>query len=357
VFMLLGGAFADRYSPRRVMLASSWVRMGLMLVLALTTWQGTVSMALIYSIGFLFGLADAFVFPASSAFPPRLLPPERLATGNSLFQGTAQTTLVLGPMLAGWLIVGFGGSSGGGIEDATGLSMVFAIDTLTFLVPIVILTVIRERFPPQVVETTSMWVSLKAGLRHAWNDLPLRTAALLLAGLGLVFRGPFMVGIPAFANAYLPEGAGAFGIIMSALGVGSIIGTLTAGMTTHPAPHRLGLLLLADFGAFGLIMVLMTQVPVTAPIAAAVLVSAVLDGYISVVLVTWIQRRVPAERMGRVMSVIMVASQGTFPVSAAAAGMLAGWSVAGMLLGAGALMVGITLSGLTSRTIRRVGYS
>ncbi len=358
VFMLIGGTFADRYSPRRVMLVSNWVRMGLMLVLALTTWQGTVSMALIYGIGFLFGLADAFMFPASSAYPPRLLPPEQLAAGNSLFQGTAQTTLVLGPLLAGWLIVAFGdgGDGAGGIEDATGLAMVFAIDTLTFAVPIGVLTVIRDRFPPPVVETAPMWTSLVEGLRHAWNDLPLRTVALLLAGLGLVFRGPFMVGIPAFANAFLPEGAAAFGIIMSALGVGSIIGTLVAGMTAHPAPQRLGMLLLADFGAFGLIMVFMTQVPVTVLIAAAVLVSAVLDGYIIVVLTTWMQRRVPAERLGRVMSVVGVAIQGTFPLSAAAAGLLAGWSISGMLLGAGALMVGVTLTGFASKTVRRLGY-
>jgi len=76
-----------------------------------------------------------------------------------------------------------------------------------------------------------MWTSLVEGLRHAWNDLPLRTVALLLAGLGLIFRGPFMVGVPAFANAHLAEGAAAFGIIISALGVGSIIGALIAGMT------------------------------------------------------------------------------------------------------------------------------
>ena len=54
-------------------------------------------MPLVYAVAVLFGLADAFMFPAASAFPPRLLPPEQLAAGNSLFQGTAQTTLVLGP--------------------------------------------------------------------------------------------------------------------------------------------------------------------------------------------------------------------------------------------------------------------
>lgn len=356
VFMLLGGVITDRYSPRQVMLVSNGVRMALMVVLAISTWNGTVTIWLVYGVAFLFGVADAFMFPAASAFPPRLLPPERLAAGNSLFQGTAQLTLVMGPLLAGALIAGLGGQGAGGIEDATGLAVVFAIDALSFVVPLVILTVIRDRFPPAVGETQKIWASLTDGLRHTWNDLPLRTVVLLLAGLGLFFRGPFMVGIPAFADAVLPEGAAAFGIILSALGVGSIIGTFVAGVTTHVSPRYLGPILLVDFCVFGLIMVFMTQVPQTALIAAVVLVSAVLDGYVIIVLMTWIQQRVPAGKMGRVMSVIMVGSQGTFPVSAAAAGALAGWSVDGMLIGAGAIMVVITVLGLTSRTVRRTGY-
>lgn len=356
VFMLLGGVITDRYSPRQVMLVSNGVRMVLVAALALTTWNGTITIWLIYGIAFLFGLADAFMFPAASAFPPRLLPPERLAAGNSLFQGTAQLTLVMGPLLAGSLIAGLGGQGEGGIEDATGLAVVFAIDALTFVLPLLILSVIRDRFPPAAKETQRIWASLVDGLRHTWNDLPLRTVVLLLAGLGLFFRGPFMVGIPAFADAFLEEGAAAFGIILSALGVGSIIGTLVAGMTTHLPPRYLGPILLVDFCVFGLIMVFMTQVPETSLIAAVVLVSAVLDGYIIIVLMTWLQQRVPAEKMGRVMSVIMVGSQGTFPVSAAVAGALAGWSVDGMLMGAGAIMVGVTALGLTARTVRRTGY-
>lgn len=369
IFMLLGGVVVDRFSPRVVMIASNGVRMALVAILALTTWQDTINMALVYTVAVLFGLADAFMFPAASAFPPRLLPPERLAAGNSLFQGTAQITLVLGPLLAGGLIVAFEGEGGGSavahslpgasvdMQDAAGLALVFAIDALSFVVPLLILLLIRDRFPPEVAVTAKVWTSLAEGLRYTWENLPLRTFVILIAFLSLFFRGPFMVGIPAFADAVLPEGAAGFGILMSALGVGSIIGTILAGATAHPPPSKLGLILLLDFFGFGCVFLFMVQVPHTWAIAAVVLLAAVVDGYVIILITTWIQRQVEKEKLGRVMSVIMLASQGLFPVSAAVAGAMAGWTITGMLTAAGWIMITITLSGLAFPSVRRMGHS
>jgi hypothetical protein len=358
IFMLVGGAVTDRYSPRTVMLISNAARMVLVAVLAVTTWQESVTVWMIYGIGFLFGLADAFMFPAASAFPPRLLPPERLAAGNSLFQGSAQLTLVLGPSLAGALIAGSSSVEAGGlIEDSAGLATVFALDTLSFVVPLIILGLLRDRYPPESRVEEKIGATIVEGLRYVFQDVPLRTFTVLLAAFSLFFRGPFSVGIPAFADAFLPEGAAAFGIIMAGLGVGSIAGTILAGVTGHPAPARLGVLLLLDFLAFGLLFVFMSFFPDTWLIAGAVLVAAVLDGYVIVVLITWTQRRVATEKLGRVMSVVMMASQGLFPFSAAGAGALAELSLTGMLLGAGSLMVLVTLFGFSFRTVRRMGHA
>ncbi|TNF87585.1 MAG: MFS transporter, partial [Gammaproteobacteria bacterium] len=183
IFMLLGGVVVDRFSPRVVMILSNAARMALVLILALTTWQESISMGLVYAVALLFGLADAFMFPAASAFPPRLLPPAQLAAGNSLFQGTAQITLIVGPLLAGGLIVLFGGESVAlagadgerAIQDVVGLALVFGIDAVSFVVPLLILLLIRDRFPPENVVVTKVWSTLVEGLRYTWEDLPLRT--------------------------------------------------------------------------------------------------------------------------------------------------------------------------------------
>ena len=355
VFMLIGGAVTDTYSPRVVMIVSNLVRMMLMGILTYLTFSGQIDIWVIFVIAFTFGLADAFMFPAASAFPPRLLERHRLAAGNSLIQGTAQLTLVIGPLLAGLLIAGLSGGDSA-IEDSRGLSLVFGLDTLTFIVPIIALASIRDRFPPEQKPGGKMLGSLVEGLRYTWQDVPLRTFALMLAVLSLVFRGPFVVGIPAFADAYLSEGAAGFGIIMSALGVGSIIGTIVAGTTRHPAPHRLGVLLLLDFASFGLIFISMTYVHHLELIAGAVFVGGILDGYIIILLITWTQKRVPAEKLGRVMSVVMLFGQGLFPLSSAVAGAAAGWDLLMMLGVAGVIMLSTTLVGFAFPVIRRMGY-
>ena len=71
---------------------------------------------------------------------------------------------------------------------------------------------------------------------------------------------------------------------------------------------------------------------------------------------TWVQRHVPAERMGRVMSVVMFVGQGLFPVSSAIAGVLAGWDLLLMLTIGGGMAIVTALLGLSIRPLRRLGY-
>ena len=358
LFMLFGGALSDRFSPRLVMLISNLLRFVLVGTLAGLTYLDVVSLPSIFVIAFLFGLADAFLFPAASAMPPRLLEKEHLTAGNSLLQGTLQLTIVFGPVAGGLLLASFGAEAaeGEGLTDRVALAMVFALDAMTFLVSLWMLYTIQERFSPEKSEQGSLMGSILDGLRWAWRDTPVRTFMFLMAGLSLVFRGPFMVGVPALANAHLAEGAAGYGIIVSALGIGSIIGAVIAGTRKPLAHHWLGKLLLIDFLIFGAIMIFMSQVQVLGMIAGLVLIAGILDGYIIVFLTTWIQQHVPAERLGRVMSVVMFVGQGLFPVSAAVAGAIAGWDLLFMLMLGGGLAMAASLIGFASRQVRRLGF-
>lgn len=359
LFMLFGGALSDRFSPRLVMLVSNFLRFLLIGTLAGLTYLNAIDLPTIFVIAFLFGLADAFLFPAASAMPPRLLEKEHLAAGNSLLQGTLQLTIVFGPMLGGLLLASFGDAEAEveGLTDRVALATVFALDAVTFLVSLWMLYIVQERFAPEKGEQGSLMHSILDGLRWAWRDIPIRTFMFLMAGLSLVFRGPFMVGIPALANAHLEEGAAAYGIIVSALGIGSIIGGVIAGTRKPLAYHWLGKLLLIDFMIFGGVMIFMSQVQVLGFIAVLVLVAGILDGYIIVFLTTWVQQHVPAERLGRVMSVVMFVGQGLFPVSAAAAGVIAGWDLLFMLMLGGTLAIIVSLIGFAFRQVRRLGFA
>lgn len=359
LFMLFGGALSDRWSPRLVMLLSNLARFVLIVVLATLTYLDVITLWMILIIGFSFGLADAFFFPAASAMPPRLLERDRLAAGNSLLQGTLQITVVLGPMAGGLLIAALGGDASADerLTDRVALATVFFLDASTFLLSLWVLFTMRERFVPDKQPAGSVLDSILEGLAWAWRDVPLRIFMLLMAGLSLVFRGPFMVGIPALAEAHLPQGAAAYGTVMSALGVGAIIGALIAGSRPPLANHWLGKMLLFDFLVFGAVMCLMSQVHDLMVISTVVLFAGILDGYVIVFLTTWVQRHVPAERLGRVMSAVMFVGQGLFPISSAAAGAIAGWNLLFMLMLGGVLAMVLALAGLSIRPVRRLGFT
>src|SRR5262245_51338819 len=124
VFMLIGGAFVDRYSPRNVMLGSNAARLALVALMAGLVLTGQMQLWMLYGFALAFGLADAFYYPAQSAIVPQVLPLEQLQAGNTMVQGTAQLSLFLGPVLAGGLIAVLGqgaASASAGAPDLRGI--------------------------------------------------------------------------------------------------------------------------------------------------------------------------------------------------------------------------------------------
>ena len=357
LFMLVGGAVTDRYSPRVIMLLSNALRMVLMGILTWLTYTNTIEMWMLFALALSFGLADAFMFPAASAYPPRLLPREQLAAGNSLVQGTAQLSIALGPLVAGFLIYLAGSNNRGVSQDTSGLAMVFAIDALTFLVPVFVFQFIKDQIPVSVDTQSKTLDLLKQGLSFTWQDIPLRLFACILGFMGFLLRGPIMVGMPVYADSSLKEGAMGFSVMASAYGLGSILGALIAGVRKAPRANLIGRFLFLDYMAFGLVLILMVLTNNLWLISIALLLAAIIDGYIMVVTVTWIQKRVSAEMLGRVMSIVGFMSQGLYPISAALAGIVASWSLSAMLSGAGAALVFISVVALLIPGVRRMGYA
>ena len=356
VFILFGGAITDRASPRRVLLISNAVRLLLVGVLALLVYADSIFMWQVYVIAAAFGVADAFMFPASGVMPPRLLENELLAPGNSLIQGTANVSVIVGPAFAGLVIAGLSGG-GASFDDQLGLTVAFAVDTLTFVIPVVVFAIIRERFPAED-ETAGSGIiaSIVDGFRYAWADPSVRMLALMIAVLALAFRGPFMVGLPAFADQLLPQGAAGYGTMVSALGVGALAGILAAAYIRHPPAHWLGALLLIDFGIYGVLFIGLTFVRDLVTICLMIFAAAILDGFVMVIFPTWLQQRVPRARMGRVFSVIMFFNMGLAPVSSAVAGWIARWDLLALLMGGGVLLLVISIVGGLIRPVRRMGY-
>lgn len=358
IFMLVGGALTDRFSPRTVMLVSNMSRFGLVSLLAILVFSGSIELWMLYVLALAFGLADAFFYPAQSAIIPQLVGENRLQVANSIVQGTAQFSLFLGPVLAGSLIAllssGQAGESSSG--QLIGIAIAFMIDAATFLVSAFTLWLIRIKDASlasgEQPETESVFQSIREGLVIVWRDETLRYFFLVVAAVATIMNSLMAVGIPVLADQRFSEGAAAFGIIMSAYGAGSLAGILLAGVLPKPREGHLGTVLLLATSTAGFAVVIIGLAGTTLVAALLSLLMGVSMGYVVIQFTTWLQVRTPAEMMGRMMSILMFASVGLTPIGTAAAGALIDANLSSVFFGAGLLILLAVGLAMTNRTVR-----
>jgi MFS family permease len=328
-FMLIGGALSDRFSPRTVMLVSNIIRGLLVGVLTVFIFTELIQMWMLYIFALAFGLADAFFFPASGSIVPQIVDTDHLQSGNALIQGTIQVSVFAGPALAGILIalLDTGQSTTGEVvPNMQGIGIAFAFDTLTFVASAFTLWLMKVRKPKETTteEQQSVIQSIRSGLAYVMSDVSLRTWFLLAAGLNFFFTGPFFVGVPVLADTRFPEGAFAFGVLMSAFGLGSFTGTFLAGILPKPPQQYMGSILLIIISIQGIGLILMGFISSTILAAIITLVIGASNGYIVILWITWLQMRTPPEYLGRVWSLVMFSVVGLQPVSQALAGAIIG---------------------------------
>ncbi|MBV6323068.1 MFS transporter [Duganella violaceipulchra] len=363
VFILIGGAVVDRYSPKRVLMLSKYanaVLLGLLTLLVLhnqptLTFSLSESLSLtidlnahltlmiIYVLAFGIGLAQAFGIPSGTSIMPQAIAAEHLQAANGVLMGLRQVSMLIGPLMAAGLLAisGNSGDSGGVVADARGLAFAFGFDCFSFLVSAWTLSKVGPLTAPAQAEAPqSVLRSVGAGLMMVWNDVPLRLCFIYWGTVSLFIGGSMQVAIPVLASEKL-HGASALGILMGANGAGMLFGM--AGAAMLGARLRLAsfgtVLLVADAIAGFLVMPLgAVQAPWQA--CALMLTLGLLSGYMQINVFTWIQRRVPPHMMGRAMSIFMFIFMGLAPLSAAVTGwVLTMISLSQLFLGGGIILV------------------
>ena len=350
LFMLVGGALIDRFSPRNMMLASDALRLMLVTLLTLLILTGSIQMWMLYGFALLFGLAAAFFYPAQPALIPQLLEEEELQTGNILNMGTAQLGIFIGPVVAGGLIalLDTGSVQGAaGTSHTLGIAIAFGVDALSFLVSLVTLWMIRIKTATEADEAAKqkegMFSSIRAGLVHAWNDYPVRLLIVFLAAIMLLINGPFDVVIPVLSATRFAGGAAAFGIIMSAFGGGALLGMVLAGVLPKPPARYIISMILVVISSMGIAWALLGLVTSTLIAALLALALGTANGYIEIMLITWVQKRTPLQMQGRMMSLAMFVTMGLTPVSTPIAGALVKLNLTLFLLVTGGLAAALSL--------------
>lgn len=348
-FSLLSGVLVDRLDRRVLMASVDLFRMLLIGSLGVAVLGGWASLPLMYAVFFLMGTADTFFANASLAILPSVVEREQLEKAN-------------GRIFAAELVTNqFAGGPIGGALFAFAAALPFLLDAGTFAASAAFILALRGRFRVEKVETPRVG-GLVGEIREgvgwlARHRLLLALAAMLGAG-NLVFSAVFSV-LVLFAQEVLGLGSFGYGVLLTAGGVGGVLGALLAG--------RLGSWLGTGRA---LSAVLLLQGPAFAAIALSdnpFFVGAMLavDGFVAfawnVLTFALRQTLIPDRLLGRVTSVYRLIGVGSGAFGALIGGLLArSFGLTAPFWFAGALMILVALASLpfvNNRTVQNARSS
>ena len=337
VFMLLGGAISDRFSPRTTMLVAGVARGAVMAVLALLTLTHSIQLPELFAGAVLVGTTSAFFVPASTSILPRLVPGDQLEAGNALLNLSRTASMIVGSALAGVVVAAAGAGTGLGVDAAAS----------------VLAGLLMVLLPGGAGSSSTQGnplADVRDGILHVWGDVQLRTVLLLTSALNLFALGAIEVGLPALAHQRFTQGAAALGITFAAWGLGSTAGSIFAG--TRPAPARVGWIMLGTVALIGAGIAAAGVAPNLPVLVPIMVVLGAVEGLASTYMISWLQRRTDPGMQGRVMSLAMFASIGLEPVALALSGALASRQL-GLLFWGSAVAVELTARSGDAKVLTR----
>jgi MFS family permease len=337
LLMLMGGAVSDRMSARKIMMATATARTVCVTVIGVLVWLRILRTWELYALAFAFGLADAFAVPAQTAYMPSLVKREQLVAASSVSQSTAQMTTIVGPVPAGFVI------------KTLGVAWAFFVDAISFLFIIGALWKLPDP-PKSQTARKAMWQSIAEGIAYVGKDVPLRSLMLLATIMNFCIAGPVSIGLAYLTKTRFGSPA-AYGIVISAVAAGSLLGALLAGVWKI---RRRGVMILLVSAVLGLCLGSIGLMERVWSVASVLLVMGVAAGMVNVHIGAWAMQRMDAGVRGRVASVLMLASFGITPISLAAAGFLVAWNLKFMFLLAGGLMVLIAAGAAFQKPVREI---
>ena len=323
LFSLIGGVVADRVERRKILLGSQYVQMASAGILTILVALGIVHVWQILCLSFVSGFAQAFGGPAYMALIPTLVERDDMPNAIALNSIQFNVAVMVGPALGGQTLA------------RLGETWCFGLNALSFLAPIISLSIISTRFLPAKT-TESMFNSLKQGIHFARKQNSME-ALILLAFCMTALAMPMRTYFPVFVKDIFHRGPETYGNLLALMGLGSILGSLAiagAGNMRNKGRVALASLMCLGLGISG--FALSKSLPFSFGIlvlagAAMMAVFATVNSLVQLITTN--------EMRGRVMSVYNVAFRGGMPMGNLISGWLVPIFTAPVVLGVNGLLL------------------
>ncbi|HEY7144201.1 MAG TPA: MFS transporter [Streptosporangiaceae bacterium] len=301
---LLGGALSDRLPRRALMLVSDLVRGAAVAAIAALAGLGVISVWQLVCLAAVFGAADALFQPAYASIIPDILPGDLLLEGNALNTSARLLALQMaGPLLGGVAIA------------AIGVGGAFWADAGSFAFSVGCLVAMRTR---RTIPAPARGIAadIGDGLRLAYRIRWLWTSLIVSAGVNLFVLGPLTVIIPVLLRERLHAGAGTFGLVPAAFGLGGAAAAVIVAQASW-LPRRASAMYLG-WGGSGIAFAAIGLVPRLWPIVALIALAGFGLAIGNLLWITMVQHAVPNASLGKIASLDWLIGGSAIPLSIAA---------------------------------------
>jgi CRP-like cAMP-binding protein len=288
VFAGAGGAIADRFFGRRLLVICDVLRGVLMLALAAMVAAGAPVVAVLVVTAVTTTVSTVYR-PALVTLTPTVVRDEDLAAANTVSETVENLALLVGPAV-------------GGLLAAVGPpSVAFAVNAATFFVAAVLVSRLAVRSGDQSDEYESLLSRMVDGYRAVLSDTDVTVLMLMVVGAAFVYGQESVLWVFA-SQQLLGTGAAGLGYLLTAAGAGGMMGAVVTARIADRVPPGL-VLLLSAFG-LGIPLALLAAIRTPALAYAVVLIEGAAAITIDVLAVTTLQRVVGTDRLAKVFGVI-----------------------------------------------------
>ena len=338
--VLLGGALADRYNRRTLMLVSDIARFLVIGSLAVIDASGHLTIHSLAAIALLEGLATGFFTPALGGLIPLVVEDARLGSANALIGIARQGSFLIGPSVASLLYA------------VAGATFVFGFNACSYLVSFAFVFATRPRAAERASEDGTLRAIGEgfryiAGVPWLWITISLFAFVLMLQWASIQVLTPKLV------REHFGLGVGAYGILFSLIGGGMIIGSFLVGQL-NPRRRR-GLISYLIWIANSVLVIVFALSPWYPLAATSAFLRGICIGFGVTIWETMLMELVPRHMLSRVVSLDWFGSLGLTPFGLLLVGAISDVAPPGEIIAlAAAISIGVIGLGLTSKQIRTI---
>jgi MFS family permease len=307
---MVGGAAADRFDKRRILLVTQYVQIALAIALGLLVWSGKIAIWHVLVFAAILGISNSFEMPTLNALVPELVKREDIQGAVSIDRSIFHGSRVVGPTLGGILIGAFGKASA------------FFCNAVSYVALIIAILSLPARVRGSAEEEEKRTSGIKEGFRYVAHDQPSLGMVMVIATQALCIFPIVTVMMPLYVRIVLGLGPDQLGTLMGSAAVGSLIGSLF--LIGLPRERRVAVMMLCAAAVTAAVIGL-SRAPSFYLAMGLLMINSLGMATNFGLASTIVQERAPDYLRGRVSAVFMLAFVGIMPFAGLGVTSLSDW--------------------------------